>query len=59
MTGQHLTEEVKKQLDSRIHQIFEIMDKDKEDLVTLEKYQKSIMEDPNLLEIFDFIKRGM
>jgi len=27
--------------------------------VTLEKYQKSIMEDPNLLEIFDFIKRGM
>lgn len=35
------------------------MDKDKEDLVTLEKYQKSIMEDPNLLEIFDFIKRGM
>ncbi|CAD8068511.1 unnamed protein product [Paramecium primaurelia] len=59
MTGQNLTSETKKQIDKRIKLIFQTMDVDKADKVTLQQYQDSVVADPALLEIFDFARRGV
>jgi 1-phosphatidylinositol-4-phosphate 5-kinase len=35
------------------------MDVEKQEKVTLEQYQNSIIADPTLLEIFDFARKGV
>ncbi|KAM3133933.1 hypothetical protein pb186bvf_013899 [Paramecium bursaria] len=59
MTGQPLTQEVKEHLDSRIIYIFRQMDTNQDLKISLKEYQCSVLKDPSLLDIFEFLKKGV
>lgn len=50
---------MREHFDERIVFIFKQMDADHNEKVTLEEYQTAVLEDPSLLDIFEFLKKGV
>lgn len=59
MKGNPLDEEVMEHLEKRIHEIFNLIDENNDGTLTLSEYVKALQKNPQVMDIFEFLKKGV
>jgi len=59
MKGNPLDEEVMEHLEKRINEIFNLIDENNDGTLTLSEYVNALQKNPQVMDIFEFLKKGV